>query len=784
VDLFKLPRKIKGLREYLLDRIHGVPKEPNTDKDFDKFVDNYKPSTLVLAKPSWRVNNTDPNVQSLDGDWEYSLSKKCPDENDTSWKDTVVPSQWAMQSPELFSYGKNVWYMKRFEISPEMIQPGKKHNILEFKGVDYKSEIFLNGKKLGEHEGYFAPFKFDITDKLRTDEPNILQVNVVSGEPSDKPLPISPRMKIKGINNSHDSRPGSLSASSNVANSGGIWNQVLIRTTGPETIDNSYVTTELSDDFKEAKLKFNYSLSNLEEEERDVTLQIKYRPRGETDPEKARILTQQIHLKPGSNNVQLESTEINPLLWETYERGKPNLYEMETQIIDNGEVSQEEKSQFGIRKLEKDPDTGALLLNGKSIFQRGINYIPSLWLSSYSMDDYKADLKMMKDANLNSVRVHASVLPQEFYSLCDEEGMLVYAEFPLTWASGYDSKFTEEAKSQYTEFIQHYRKHPSIFIWNAHNESMIYNSLLDRKLMRLSENLDPDRLHNKNASIFEHFYPGWYAQYTEKYVNVHKLHKYLKPLYNEITELGAQSIPKSAKEFIPQDCQWPMEKQVWKYHSYQQDNTEQQLGKAKNYQSLDDFIEMSQKYQYDMDRYIIEFARRKKYDHISGVYPYMFKETWPSINWGIVDYKRTPKMAYQGVKEAMAPVMVTIEWEKTHFRASDEIKAPLWLVNDKNEPMEDVKLNWKVFKFDDEEKKPLVSNSLTCDIPADSSKIGSCAEFTIPQNAQKGEKWVLDVELKDKDGKVLSTNDYVFGVKPKKKSDKYEPVHVKYPEAG
>jgi beta-mannosidase len=182
--------------------------------------------------------------------------------------------------------------------------------------------------------------------------------------------------------------------------------------------------------------------------------------------------------------------------------------------------------------------------------------------------------------------------------------------------------------------------------------------------------------------------------------------------------------------------------------------------------------------------YIIEHFRRNKYAHATGVFPYMFKESWASINFGILDFKRNPKMAYLGLMKSMAPTIVSIDWDKTKYKPGERFKTPLYLINDRDNELKGTLVYWKVFKLEDENRKPLTSGSFKKDIPRDSSIIGGNAEFTIPKDAKPGDKWAITVELKDKDGNLISDNDLVFGVSSKGKLIKYEPVHLEYPNAG
>jgi len=151
---------------------------------------------------------------SLNGIWKYRLHE------DKEYHNITIPSNWYLQG---LNHSGKVYYQKEFEISTQK----DKDYYLIFKGVDYFCKVKMNGRLIGEHEGYFQEFSFPITDILK-DGKNLLEVEVDS--PSES-VDIWPNKKnlIKGIFNHHDTRPGSWNPEQGQdRNTGGIWNGVLI----------------------------------------------------------------------------------------------------------------------------------------------------------------------------------------------------------------------------------------------------------------------------------------------------------------------------------------------------------------------------------------------------------------------------------------------------------------------------------------------------------------------------------------------------------------------------
>lgn len=734
---------------------------------YDLPDDEYTPSMKTSPE------NLKTGSRVLSDGWKMLPSTTKPDSTNPGWKDVVMPSQWSVADPELFTYGGNVWYMKRFTIKPE--EAGRHHELL-FKGVDYEAEVYLNDEKLGAHEGYFTPFSFNLDGKVNPGQENLLMVKVSAPEDSGGTYL---KNQIKGIFGHHDCRPGGNSASGNLGSTGGIWNDVILESTGLETIKNQYVDTKLSADHKNAALTFNYLLENHGTESKTVTVKVRYAPMGEEDQEKWKELTKTVELRPGGQKVAMTGQEQDPKLWWTYDHGEPQLYQMETTILEGGEVSDSMKGHFGIRTVECDRKTGKLLLNGKPVYQRGTNYIPTQWLSTYNEEKYERDLEEMKGANLNAVRVHAHALPQEFYDAADKEGMLVWADFPQIWGTTPTLSYMAKARDEYKKFIELYRNHPSIWVWSAHNEPLPYNFIQDYLMDRDAAKLDPSRPHKRASGFAEHFYPGWYdPPYGKNYTDINRWKPKLP------SEFGAQAIPTSMKEVIPEGEQWPIDENEarWQFHDFQLKNNYKYIGKPGEFKSLDEYIEVSQKYQYDYTKYVTEYFRRLKYKPDVGMYQFMFKDAWPSVTWSVADYRNEPKIAFQALKDAMSPTLLSIEWQKTRFKPGDTVKAPLWLINDNYGDMKDTTLCWRLYKAGDKEKKPLLTGEMRPNIAGDSAQAVSTAEFRIPEGALPGDRWILDASWLDATGKTLSLNAYMFGVEtPGAISSRYEPVYPEYP---
>ena len=122
---------------------------------------------------------------SLDGDWRYapdagekgeSAKWFAPEFDDSSWKTMKVPNNYSIDDLSLKDFYKPVWFRKTFELPKGF--DGKNLRLV-FEGVDYFAKVWVNGEALGEHEGYFNPFEFDITGKIRPGK-NVVVVKVIN----------------------------------------------------------------------------------------------------------------------------------------------------------------------------------------------------------------------------------------------------------------------------------------------------------------------------------------------------------------------------------------------------------------------------------------------------------------------------------------------------------------------------------------------------------------------------------------------------------------------------
>lgn len=519
-----------------------------------------------------------------------------------------------------------------------MPKKNRKEYWLKFHGVDYKAKVWLNKNLLGTHTGYFQPFEFNVTNKIKQGK-NIIEIEADPGLEKKRDWPDNKR-HIKGVFGHHDIRPGSWHPKYRQDdNTGGVWNKVeIIETQGPTSrVKNIQITPILNKHYTKATIKIKIKLQN---------------------PALSR--------KGGTSKIIEKTLTIkNPRLWWTWDQGKPNLYKLK--ILDK-EIT------FGIREIKIDEDQN-IYLNGRRIFIRGTNIIPEQHLVKYTKKRIEKDIKLALNANINAFRIHAHVNRKEFYDACDRSGILIWQDFPLQWEYNNSPAFIKEAASQIKDMVNLLYNHPSIFLWCCHNEPMKSKKKLDPVLKRTVSRIDKTRPVLANSNFSEHPYPGWFVGKMEYFSAIPG-----KPLPSEF---GAQALPNLAtlkKIFTKKDL-WPPNWDKWSYHNFVYEPTFYIAGIKKG-KSIQEFIKNSQKYQAQLLKFAIEQYRTHKFTEIKGIFQFMFVDPWPCISYSVLDYFRRPKKGYYTLKEVYQPLLLIYHQEKKIYTIGDKLKGMFYLVND------------------------------------------------------------------------------------------------------
>jgi beta-mannosidase len=727
----------------------------------------------------------------LSGLWKYTVDPDnrgdadrffAPDIDRSGWSEMSIPNNWYLT--EVGDYFGVVWFQTSF--TPPAALQGKRLT-LRFNAVDYYADVWLNGEYLGHHAGYFTPFEFDVTEKVRFDGPNLLVVKdnaprdpteyVLVDQPWNLNTPMSTPYKrhwakdltlIKGHHIDAMHRPGAMTKFRGDGNSGGIWQPVELIAQGDIQIKQVKIFPKIVEEDGSALISVDLELHNSSDELIETDVQMVILPKnfaGDNRYEK----TRRVQLQPGYNAVKLVKTIPDPHLWWTWDRGRPNLYTADITVGDSAPYDAV-AATFGIKKIEQDAK-GNWRLNGQRIFLRGMRYLSSLWIAEMDEQRYRADLAHMPALNINAIRLGSHVELPIFYDLCDEMGLLLWQVFPMHYCYSDSDELIEEAAAMMREMVAMLFNHASIGMWSVFKEPKVYG-LPDRPnnfgrlcqiMYESARTVDPVRWVHK-------------GDYEEGVKNI--MIGYVMPgdveikkmkMEPNIVEFGCGAIPglETLKTFIPEDKLWPPDWDTWEYYCLFY-NITFNFSKIELGASVEEFIANSQTYAARNIKEQAEYVRQRKYQPMGSMYLYFFNDPFAGIGSGLLDYYRRPYQAYEVFKLIYTPVLVSLEWNKEPYlvgwqktyQPGDTFVGKVWITNDHLAPVWDVTLSWQL--RDVTSGQTLLQAERAIALPADTSKVTDHVVWPIPAGTQGDFR--VDLKLTAADGAVLSTNYFDFAV--------------------
>ena len=337
----------------------------------------------------------------------------------------LVPRDWNSQDNKLLCYEGSLWYRRRFDCPPG--GPGKRL-FLYFGAANYTADVYLNGRKLGQHLGGFTPFEFEITG-LVTDTGNSLVVRV----------------------NNQRRREGVPTLNTDWWNYGGLTRDVLLVET-PETFVADYVV-------------------QLKPGTRDV-IAVKIQLDGACRPQTVRVTIPELKIAAqaatnGDGRAVLEIPAPNLALWSPAD---PKCYRV-TVACDTDEVAE----QIGFRSIAvRGTD---ILLNGQPVFLRGIAIHEENPLRGGRVGtegEARMLLTWAKELNCNFVRLAHYPHSEYMARIADEMGLMVWEEIPVYWTILWDNPATlDNATNQLTELINRDKNRASVIVWSVANETPV-----------------------------------------------------------------------------------------------------------------------------------------------------------------------------------------------------------------------------------------------------------------------------------------------------------------------
>ena len=605
------------------------------------------------------------------------------------WTSVRVPGHWQLEGA-FAAYEGIVLYRSRFV---HRATPAGKAFSLLFGGAYYSARVWLNGTYLGSHEGYFAQFEFDVTDVAILDQENELLVEVCSPEEPDE----NDRKTIGGAWARWDGMAAHI-------NPGGIIGEVSVVRGGDVRVRSLAAVADHTGRGR--------AFVNLHSRRKTrIKLVGRVSPLGFEAPGAG--FEREVLVEQGGNHFEVGFHLPDVRTWWTWDRGEQPLYELTLDC-----AGAEETARFGARTVElRDWN---VYLNNERIFLRGINYLPSdAYPARATVERLRADASLVREAGMNSARVHAHVAAGAFYRACDELGILLLQDFPLQWT--HRRSVLGPAVAQAGEMARVLRGHPSVGIYLAHDEPFYVapperwsalgllrtagEALAPRWMLWQRRVLDPAvvraiRSEDDSRPVIDaaghplttnHLYFGWYYgrfRDLERAVNL------FPGLSRLPTEYGAQALPdpESLEEIWPSGT-----RPDWAGLSL---NYRLQVGRMERYVpwrgDRGSFVRESQAYQARVLKHATELFRRKKYRPTGGTFAFMLNDPAPAISWSVVDWRRRPKAAYSVLGTAMGPVLICAEYPREGYGVGETVSLPLFVINDFSRDLGEVSWDWEL----------------------------------------------------------------------------------------
>lgn len=660
-----------------------------------------------------------------------------------------------------------------------------KHVRLRFEGVDDACEVYLNEHPLGEQEGMFVPFEFDVTERLHFDQPNLLTVLVKHMPPVDEvqgQIGLTRRARRWKARFTYDwdwcTRLVPL----------GIWQSVELLATDGAWIWDVWVRPRVEADTAEVEVQVQ--LQTAHQESREWSLQLCI-----VSPEGEFVAYQSgtVRLCAGILTTYRSTLSVPcPQRWYPHDLGEQPLYQLRVALSCEGNVSDEREVTFGIRTVRAVPNEGAppdalpytLEVNGKRLFVKGWNWVPHEQMyGRVRPERYERLLTLAKEAGCNLLRVWGGGLleREQFYDLCDRLGILVWQEFPLS-SSGIQN--TPPDDEEYLRYIQRQaylmvpqrRNHPSLVIWCGGNELMDEQDvpLTDdhpalAKLKEVVQERDPDRIWLPTSASGPVEGASAELAGTGKMHDVHGPWVYLGAeehyrFYNTIdplfhSEFGVEGAANLAvfEQFISPEHRFPPDasNRVWLHHGSWWIHREKLEALFGRIEDLETFVRASQWMQAEGLRYAVESHRRRQ-GRCSGVCPWQFNEPFPNTACtNVVDYLGQPKPAYWWVRRAYQQVHVSLRYDRLTYQPGEEWRAEVW-AHGTYQPMRHVL--WAACLSALDGRELARAEGILESLGEGATRAGEVL-FSLPQEAGV---WLVVVCLYNPRGGILACNEYLF----------------------
>jgi hypothetical protein len=711
---------------------------------------------------------------SLDGDWHFladpgatlNVQKLATAENA---RPTSVPSSWQAQFADLRDYAGVAWYWRSVNIpslSPDQAA------LLRFGAVDYFAEVYVNGQKVGTHEGGYIPFEFDVSSLLHAGE-NQIAVRVV--DPGANPS------IVEGINYAeipHGKQSWYVETS-------GLWQSVEIQIRPRLHLGTVHILASANGDLKITVPVVLSGSAAPSGGPRKVKVEIH-------DPSGKVVWQESRDLSGAEETAQFMGNLASPRVWSPDD---PALYTLRASLSSGDS----EDFPFGFRTFET--RGGKFYLNGRPIYLRGAldqDFYPKTIYTSPSLAYLQDEMRKAKSLGLNLLRCHVKVPDPRYLQAADAAGLLIWYDIPC-WV-----KLTDNSKRRGLETLRGMAErdwnHPCLVIISLINEGwgMNLKEAADRQWLKQAyqdaKQIVPGWLVVDNSPCCDEFHittdiadyhtyysipdhagdfdrivadlaerPGWlFSPYGDA------LPKSDEPLV--LSEFGNWGLPRT-----PDDKPWWFSRDsggrdITKPGGIEQRYADYQY--AAIFPSLDALTDATEWHQYTSLKYEIESIR--SHPEIQG---YVITE-FTDLNWeanGLLDMWRNPKAFAASLAKLQGDDLLVLRSEKRNYSSGETATVQVSLSHYSQEDLKHGSIAWQI------EGTSLAGTLPLPEVLAASVTPAGKIEFAAPSLAAPARR-AIKVELRS-EGKTLAENSLDFYIYPGKEPDLPPPVSF-YDPAG
>lgn len=740
----------------------------------------------------WSLNGSDWLMKEFVGlDWVWRNSVM-PKGGDARWwypakapgaiahdlrENGLIPDPYFECNSKLAEWvSARTWVYKKEFIPPKEFQ-GEKVTLC-FEGIDYQSEIFLNGISLGHQEGMFVPFEVSVEDKIKYGEKNLLAV-VIEPAPQEQP-----QVGKTSLVRTHKSRMTYWWDFCPRLVHQGIWQDVYLKVTGREQIRDVQIKSSLKEDGQAEVTVTVWAVNGGE-----CRMQVSFGDASITCREEGNVFKAVFQIK-------------EPRLWWCNGQGEPYEYPLEIFLYNReGKLSDSYRQMYGIREIrfeqnENTPDErGRFLfkLNGRTVFINGYNWVPADMLYgaiTRERTDYL--IYLARKAGVNMLRVWGGGLIERdsFYQKCAQEGILVWQEFILS-SSGIENRPSQEdeylkmMERQAEIIIKKKRNHTALALWCGGNELQESDGTpltdahpLLKMLQGAVEKWDQGRrwlptspsggvFLNSMENLKEHpeelfdVHGPWEHQGLNQHYKLYNAGRCR--LHSEFGVEGMTNYMALRKTTLPEHFLPASKDNPVYFHRGAWWNNEPLVQESfgGGLKDVEQIRKASQYLQYEGLKYAMEADRHRAFS-CSGIFPWQLNEPFPNLFCtSVVDYYGSPKPAYYGAKRAYASWLVSAAFEGaalTDGKLTADIYAARNLPDDALCKDERYHVDVRLYNM---AGRVLWEETMTAEgISQKAVHIGA-----ICWEAGKEESGLFLLRLrlkKQEDGLVLSENEYLF----------------------